>query len=105
MSKSNGFLPGANERLNGTYVHSTCDREYPSCLATAYATADSKPLPVDGSLIFHFDPFTSPPPNHGGYAGLSVPIVSFPSLTVSSAAGAQSRGVVVEAPCAAVAAT
>src|SRR5690349_24829634 len=97
MSKSNGFLPGANERLNGTYVHSTDDREYPSCLAMAYATADSKPLPVDGSLIFHFEPLTSPPPYHGGYAGLSVPIVSFPSLTVSSPDGLQSRGVVVGA--------
>jgi hypothetical protein len=38
----------------------------PSCFATAYATADSNPLPVVGSLIFHDEPFGVPPPNHGG---------------------------------------
>jgi hypothetical protein len=41
MSKSNGFLPGANALLNGTYVHDTWLFEKPSCFATAYATADS----------------------------------------------------------------
>ena len=35
MSKSNDFLPGEYERLNGTYVHSTCDFGKPSCFATA----------------------------------------------------------------------
>ena len=38
-------------------------------------------MPVAGSLIFHFDVFV-PPPNHGGNAGLSVPIVSCPWVTV-----------------------
>ena len=41
MSKSNGFLPGRNELLNGTTVHFTADFAKPSWRATAYATADS----------------------------------------------------------------
>jgi hypothetical protein len=52
--------------LNGTYFQLTSAREKPSCLATAKATALSKPLPVAGSLIFHFDPFGVPPAYHGG---------------------------------------
>src|SRR3954452_9850046 len=39
------------------------------------------PLPVDGSLIFHCELFGAPPPNHGGYAGVSVPTDSWPDLT------------------------
>ncbi len=35
MSKSNDFLPGENERLNGTYAHCTCAGVNPSCFATA----------------------------------------------------------------------
>src|SRR3954451_10983837 len=81
MSKSNDFGPGANDLLKGTNVHFTCALPNPSFFAIAYATADSYPLPVDGSLIFHLDVFV-PPPNHGGKAGLSVPIVSWPSVTV-----------------------
>src|SRR5919197_4469368 len=80
MSKSKAFLPGAKELLNGTYFHLTSVREKPSCLATAYATADSKPLPVLGSLIFQNELFV-PPPNQGGYAGLSVPTVRTPLWT------------------------
>jgi hypothetical protein len=71
------------------YTQLTFAWEKPSFFATAYTTADSKPLPVDGSLIFQAEPFFSPPPNHGGNAGLSVPTVSFPSLTVSRLAFAQ----------------
>ena len=41
MSKSNGFLPGRNELLNGTTVHFTFAFGKPSCDAIAYATADS----------------------------------------------------------------
>src|SRR4051812_18801094 len=39
------------------------------------------PWPGVGSLSFHIDPFGGVPPNHGGKAGLSVPIVSCPSWT------------------------
>ena len=35
MSKSNGFLPGLNELLNGDDVHLTCAFAKPSCFATA----------------------------------------------------------------------
>jgi bifunctional non-homologous end joining protein LigD len=92
MSKSNDFLPGANDLANGMYVQLTFSRPNPSCFATAYATADSNPLPVDGSLIFHFEPLGVPPPNHGGYAGLSVPIVSVPELMTRSAQAAEATG-------------
>src|SRR3954462_11953693 len=78
MSKSNDFLPGAYDLANGVYTQFTFAWVKPSFFATAYTTADSKPLPVDGSLIFHVDPFAAPPPNHGGKAGLSVPTVSVP---------------------------
>lgn len=44
--------------------------------ATAYATADSKPLPLLGSSST----------NHGAYAGLSVPTVSVPGVRVWSEA-------------------
>src|SRR6187200_872331 len=81
MSKSKLFGPGAKALLNGVYTHCTSFFANPSRFATAYATADSKPLPVFGSLIFHFEPFGVPPPYHGGKAGLSVPMVSLPSLT------------------------
>src|SRR6185503_4655460 len=80
MSKSNDFLPGAKERLKGTYVQCTAEGLKPSCFATAYAVADSKPFPVEGSLTFQKELFV-PPAYHGGYAGLSVPIVSWPGLT------------------------
>ena len=38
--------------------------ENPSCFAIAYATADSNPLPLYGSLTFQPCPWL--PPNHGG---------------------------------------
>ena len=65
MSKSNGFLPGANERVKGTYVQWTAEGLKPSCFATAYAVADSKPFSVAGSLIFQKELFV-PPAYHGG---------------------------------------
>jgi hypothetical protein len=40
-------------------------------------------------LIFQLEPFGEPPPNHGGYAGLSVPTVSVPSSTRFSESFAQ----------------
>ena len=66
MSKSNAFLPGAYDLAKGVYTQLDVRREKPSCFATAYATADSKPLPVEGSLIFHGEPLFAPPPNQGG---------------------------------------
>src|SRR5262245_48102524 len=77
---SNFFFPGANDVANGTTTHFTWLRAKPICRATAYATADSYPLPVVGSLNFH-GLLCSPPPNHGGKAGLSVPMVSVPDWT------------------------
>ena len=41
MSKSNAFLPGAKELLNGVNFHVTSPLAKPSCFARAYATADS----------------------------------------------------------------
>ena len=41
MSKSKCFGPGAYDELNGTLVQVTAVGSKPSCLATAYATADS----------------------------------------------------------------
>src|SRR3712207_4351211 len=81
MSKSKDFDPGLNDWLNGTTTQSTSSRVNPSSSATAYATALSKPSPVEGSLISHCEPSGVPPPNHGGNAGLSVPIVSLPDST------------------------
>src|SRR5436309_1566594 len=79
MSKSNFFGPGANDVLNRTRIHFTSFLAKPSLPATAYATALSKPWPERGSLTFHGA--FSLPPNQGGYAGLSVPTVSWPPLT------------------------
>ena len=76
MSKSKLFWPGLNDWSNGTTTHSTSFFAKPSCSATAYATAPSKPWPFAGSLISHFEPLGVPPSNQGGKAGLSVPIVS-----------------------------
>ena len=66
MSKSNDFLPGAIALLKGVYTQTTSLFGKPSRFATAYATADSKPWPFAGSLIFHGRPFVSPPANQGG---------------------------------------
>src|SRR3954463_1928771 len=89
MSKSNDFLPGAYDLAKGVYTQLTFAWVKPSFVATAYTTADSKPLPVDGSLIFHVEPFFAPPPNQGGKAGLSVPTVSVPGwMTLSPHAAA-----------------
>ena len=52
-------------------------------------------MPLYGSLIFHLCP--SLPPNHGGYAGLSVPIVSVPELTVGQFATGRPVAVAVTA--------
>src|SRR5262249_58165811 len=87
MSKSNFFGPGANDVLNGTTIQFTSLFAKPSCFATAYATALSKPWPERGSLTFHGD--FSLPPNHGGYAGLSVPTVSCAEWTSGREAFAQ----------------
>jgi len=51
--------------LKGTYVQCTAEGLKPSCFATAYAVADSKPFPVEGSLIFQKELFV-PPAYHGG---------------------------------------
>src|SRR5437764_8773608 len=88
MSKSNGFGPGANALLNGTYFHSTCVDLKPSWEATAYVTADSYPSPLRGSETFQGEPGNGLPPNHGGYAGLSVPTVSLPFEIVGQFAAA-----------------
>ena len=60
--------------MNGTVIQVTSELLKPSFSATAYATADSKPLPLVGSSST----------NHGGYAGLSVPTVKVPAVTSSS---------------------
>ena len=65
MSNTNGIREHARTAKRG---HST-----------AKATALSNPWPELGSLTFHGA--LSDPPNHGGYAGLSVPTVREPSLT------------------------
>src|SRR4051794_24631208 len=70
MSKSKFFSPGAYDVLKGTVTHVTWSFEKPSRSATAYATADSKPLPLLGSLST----------NHGSYAGESVPTVRWPGV-------------------------
>src|SRR5688572_21524806 len=90
MSRSKSLSPGRNELLNGTTTHSTSSSVKPSSSATAYATALSKPSPVAGSLISQSEPSGEPPSNHGGNAGLSVPIVSLPSETSSRLSFAQS---------------
>src|SRR5512132_619290 len=68
--------------------------------AISYATADSNPLPVFGSLMSHCEPFSVPPWKYGAYAGLSVPTVSFPSV-VSVAPAAHCWAVCVALPVAA----
>src|SRR5881392_2088832 len=80
MSKSNVLLPGRNDCSNGTTIQCTSGLVKPSCLATAYVTALSKPSPDLGSLTFQ-NVLCGVPPNHGGYAGLSVPTVSRPAPT------------------------
>ncbi len=70
MSKSNFFGPGANDESNGTVSHTTSVGANPSPLATAAATAPSKPCPLAGSSSL----------NQGSYAGLSVPMVSLPGV-------------------------
>src|SRR6476659_6030925 len=68
--------------------------------AISYATADSNPLPVFGSLMSHCEPFSVPPWKYGAYAGLSVPTVSFPSV-VNVAPAAHCWAVCVALPVAA----
>ena len=80
MSKSKSTPPGLNRLLKPTLIHFTWSAEKPSSSATAYATADSKPLPLLGSLST----------NHGSKAGESVPIVSTPSLFSGSSSVAHS---------------
>ena len=75
MSTSNFLSPGAYALVNGTVIQLDLGlRRNPSCAATAYATADSKPSPLVGSSST----------NHGGYAGLSVPTVNLPAVINSS---------------------
>src|SRR5688572_6299392 len=71
MSTSNFLSPGAYALVKGTTIQLTSLDANPSSSATAYATADSKPLPLVGSSST----------NHGEYAGLSVPTVNFPAVT------------------------
>src|SRR5690349_9491513 len=80
MSKSNVLLPGRKDCSNGTTAQWTSLFAKPSFFATAYATALSKPWPERGSLTYQ-NVLCGVPPNHGGYAGLSVPTVSRPGPT------------------------
>src|SRR3954471_8839557 len=86
MSKSNGFGVGAITLLNAACTHLTLSAGNPSCLATAKATADSKPLPLAGLLST----------NHGSNAGLSVATVKVPPGCVVRVAGEQSGAALVE---------
>ena len=61
-------------------THVTWSVVKPSSSATAYATADSKPLPLLGSSSSKY----------GGYAGESVPMVKVPGVRVCSVSGEQS---------------
>src|SRR4051794_22836358 len=70
MSKSKSLSPGAYDLLNGSTTHFTWSGVKPICLATAYATPLSKPLPLLGSLWM----------NHGANAGSSVAIVRVPGV-------------------------
>src|SRR4051812_42296902 len=79
MSKSKFFGAGEIAALKDSFVHLTWSLEYPSLFATAYATADSKPLPLAG-LLFE---------NHGSYAGSSVAMVRVPPVCVLSESGVQ----------------
>src|SRR4051812_5674999 len=78
-SKSNGLGVGAMTLLKAACTHLTLSAGKLSCLATAKATADSKPLPLLGLLST----------NHGSYAGVSVATVSTPLLWVFRFSGAQ----------------
>src|SRR6266516_6205587 len=89
MAKSQFLGPGAYVWVNGATTHVTSPFANPSSPATAYATALSNPLPVSGSFSFHWEPFVVPPWKYGGYAGLSVPIVSLPAETRSRSPLAQ----------------
>ncbi len=80
MSKSKSLGPGAVARPKGATTQDTFSLGYPSFAATAYATADSNPLPFSGRSS----------ENHGPYAGLSVPTASVPAVRVGSAPGEQS---------------
>jgi hypothetical protein len=72
--------------LNGTVTHVTSSLEKPSSLATAYATADSNPWPVVGSLLL----------NHGSKAGESVPTVSVPGVSRESCSFSQASAAEVD---------
>src|SRR5690606_8348051 len=77
-ARSNGFVDGATICSKVTCSHTTSSCAYPSCSATAYTGADSKPSPVVGSS-----------PTYQGSYGTLVPIVSVPSVSVGSAPGSQ----------------
>src|SRR4051812_31285352 len=79
MSKSKFFGAGETAALKDCLVHFTWSLEYPSLFATAYATADSNPLPLAGLLS----------ENQGSYAGLSVAMVRTPEVCVLSESGLQ----------------
>src|SRR5689334_7560126 len=80
MSKSNFFGVGAITLVKDATVQVTFAGGYPSCLATAYATADSKPLPLLGLSST----------NQGAKAGESVATVRVPAFWVRSRPGLQS---------------
>src|SRR5262245_58291187 len=65
--------------LNGTTTHLTSFGEKPSCSATPNATPASYPTGVVLEVGSQGFPFASW--NHGGNAGLSVAMVSWPGLT------------------------
>src|SRR3954453_22706710 len=74
MSKSQLFGVGLKTLLKGTRVHVTSAGVKPMVLATAAATAPSKPLPFSGLSST----------NHGSKTGWSVAIVSLPGAKVFS---------------------
>src|SRR5215212_1917465 len=89
-SMSKALSPGAIELSNGTTVQMTSSFAKPSFSASAYAKALSKPLPSVGSPSSQgFVAPASGMSKYGGYAGLSVPIVSFPDAFVVRASFAQ----------------
>src|SRR3954451_21120785 len=75
LSAMSKFLaPGAMIWSKLSFTQVTWSLSKPSCSATAYATADSKPLPVEGSLSR----------TQGSYAGSDVATVRTPVLSVES---------------------
>src|SRR5688572_17050987 len=82
--------------LNVTGIHSTWSAVKPSCSASAYATALSKPRPLLGSMFCHGSVISSPATGslkYGGKVGLSVPTVRMPGALLAKLSVAQGSGV------------